>query len=104
ALRRWMDELVEKLQRASASGLRPGDVAFKTDGERRVMLPAKREKVARALCDYLRSSREYTYTLDLRRQDYEIDPTEDFLRNVKQGHCDRYAGALALLCRGVGIP
>src|SRR5258708_15520888 len=33
-----------------------------------------------------------------------IDPTADFLINVKQGHCERYASALALSLRSLGIP
>src|SRR5207237_10849123 len=28
----------------------------------------------------------------------------DFLINVKQGHCEKFAGALALSLRGIGIP
>src|SRR5262249_37722346 len=80
------------------------DVSFESIGDRRVMRAAQREKVARALCDHLKRSGEYTYTLDLRRQNHEIDPTEDFLRNVKKGHCDRYAGALPLMLRSQGIP
>src|SRR5262249_18125527 len=62
------------------------------------------EKAARALTSYLAASGEYTYTLDLRRDDSGLDPTLDFLWNVKEGHCERYAGALALMLRSVGIP
>ncbi len=61
-------------------------------------------QVAQGLSDHLASSGEYTYSLNLRRQDQSLDPAMDFLTNVKEGHCDRYAGALALMLRGVGIP
>jgi hypothetical protein len=70
-----------------------------------VSLPApQRETVARALCQYLATSGEFTYTLVLRRHDATIDPTLDFLVNVRQGHCERYAAALALLLRSLGVP
>lgn len=49
------------------------------------------------------SSKEYSYSLDRRKQDISIDPTEDFLFNVKEGHCERYASALALMLRTAGI-
>jgi transglutaminase-like putative cysteine protease len=62
------------------------------------------EKVARSLSAYLAHSPEYTYSLELRRQDRGIDPTLDFLQNVKAGHCSRYAGGLALMLRSLGIP
>lgn len=104
SLRQWTDDLTRKLVGRPASVPRAEDVDFKADGARRMMLPIPREKVARALCNYLRSSGEYSYTLGLRREDRDLDPTEDFLRNVKKGHCERYAGALALMLCGVGVP
>ena len=66
--------------------------------------PERRMKVALALNDYLAGSGEYRYSLDLRRRDLSIDPAEDFLINVKQGHCAYYATALALMLRSAGIP
>jgi transglutaminase-like putative cysteine protease len=100
----WTDDLLQRLLAKPGVGLRPDDLTMLRDGDARLMHPAKREKVARALCNHLKQSGEYTYTLDLKRQDYELDPTEDFLRNVKQGHCERYSGALALMLRAEGIP
>ncbi|HMO37613.1 MAG TPA: transglutaminase-like domain-containing protein, partial [Gemmatales bacterium] len=58
---------------------------------------------AKALEQYL-SGNEYAYSLERRRQDTNIDPTEDFLFNVKEGHCERFASALVLLLRAQGIP
>jgi hypothetical protein len=66
--------------------------------------PDQWERVARALAGYLAHGGEYTYTLELRRRDTNLDPVLDFLLNVKQGHCERYAAALALMLRAVGIP
>lgn len=64
----------------------------------------RRAKVARALSDYLQFSGEYSYTLNLTRQDLGLDPTEDFLCKVKEGHCERFATALVLMLRSAGIP
>jgi hypothetical protein len=66
--------------------------------------PGARALVADALCRYLSQSGEYHYSLELRRQNKDIDPAVDFLLNVKEGHCERYAGGLALMLRSVGIP
>jgi hypothetical protein len=63
-----------------------------------------REQVARALCQHLSASGAYTYTLVKRRTDLHVDPAEDFLCNVKQGHCEQYAAGLVLLLRALGMP
>jgi hypothetical protein len=59
---------------------------------------------ARMLCDHLRDSGEYTYSLEVRRESKVLDPVVDFLLNVKQGPCERYASALALMLRSLGAP
>lgn len=100
----WTDNLLKTLLAKPGIGLRADELKLLRDGEMRLLHPAQREKVARILCDHLKYSGEYTYTLDLKREDPDMDPTEDFLRNVKQGHCERYAGALALMLRAEGIP
>jgi len=46
----------------------------------------------------------FTYTLNLKRQDKSLDPIEDFLLNTRSGHCERFATALVLLLRSVGVP
>ena len=63
-----------------------------------------REAVARALSSYLSQSGDFTYTLELKRNDFNIDPVVDFLLNVKKGHCERYASGLVLMLRSLGIP
>ncbi len=65
------------------------------------LTPYERAKV---LEGYLRDSGEFGYTLDLTVVDRNIDPVEDFLFNRKEGHCEYYATALALMLRAVGIP
>ena len=62
------------------------------------------EEAARRLCDYLSLSGEYTYSLDRKRSDLTIDPGIDFLVNVREGHCERFASGLALSLRSLGIP
>jgi transglutaminase-like putative cysteine protease len=59
---------------------------------------------AKALERYLALSDEYSYALDHRRKDDKLDPTVDFLCNVKEGHCELFASALALMLRSQGIP
>lgn len=67
-------------------------------------LPQHQMKVALALERHLASSGEFSYSLNLHRHDAALDPTVDFLVNIKQGHCERFAAALALMLRSVGIP
>src|SRR5262249_6947460 len=67
-------------------------------------IPPQAETIARALTAYLATSGDYTYTLELKRTDLTIDPVLDFLQEVRDGHCERFAGALALMLRTQGIP
>jgi hypothetical protein len=59
---------------------------------------------ARKLESYLRDSGRFTYTLQMDVIDRRIDPVLDFLINRKEGHCEYFASALALLLRSVKIP
>jgi protein-glutamine gamma-glutamyltransferase len=104
SLRQWTNGLARRLAAIPGSGLDVKDMSAGPRGERIITPPYSREKVARALSNYLRDSGEYTYSLDIRRKDHEIDPTEDFLRNVKEGHCQRYAAGLTMMLRSLGIP
>jgi hypothetical protein len=54
---------------------------------------------ARAVESYLREN--YGYTLDLKAGG--PDPLADFLFNVKQGHCEYFATAMAVMLRTQGI-
>ncbi|HCE44532.1 MAG TPA: hypothetical protein DET40_13375 [Lentisphaeria bacterium] len=56
---------------------------------------------ARALEKHLRDTFTYELgTYDLNR----LNPLDDFLFNEKRGHCERFASALVLLFRQMGIP
>lgn len=62
------------------------------------------EARARALENHFFDSSVYAYTLEQTRIDSSVDPVIDFLKNRKEGHCEYYASALALMLRSVGIP
>ncbi len=70
------------------------------------LLPAPEDHLVVALAfeQYFSTSKEFEYTLSLKRIDRSIDPIEDFLFNTKAGHCERFASALTLILRSLGIP
>jgi len=65
--------------------------------------PARHAAIAKAMSDHFAHSGEFAYTLELTRKDKLIDPVEDFVLNTKAGHCQRFASALALTLRCLGI-
>lgn len=79
--------------------------ALAQEALRKAGLPttATAEQKALALEQFLSSS-EFTYSLARPRRDNTVDPIEDFVCNVKEGHCERFASALAIMLRSVGIP
>jgi transglutaminase-like putative cysteine protease len=48
----------------------------------------------------------FRYTLDFRdvRWSNNLDPVEDFVQNIRRGHCELFASALTLMLRSQGIP
>lgn len=64
---------------------------------------ATRGRVAEKLVSYLRDTGGFSYSLDAKRENYSIDPVEEFLVR-KTGHCEYFASALTLMLRAVGIP
>ena len=56
---------------------------------------------ARAIETFL--STNYKYTLGLSHTP-ESEPVEDFLFNLKEGHCEYFASAMVVLLRSLGIP
>jgi transglutaminase-like putative cysteine protease len=66
--------------------------------------PEYHDAIARALAAHLATTPELVYTTDLRRENKAIDPIQEFLFDTKAGHCERFAGALALMLRSQGIP
>jgi len=44
-----------------------------------------------------------SYTLDLTGADSRADGVEDFLFNMKRGHCEYFASAMVVMCRSLGV-
>ena len=59
---------------------------------------------AKRLESYFRDSGRFQYSLDPLDRPAGVDPVEDFVVSRPQGHCEYFAGALALMLRAVGIP
>jgi transglutaminase-like putative cysteine protease len=57
---------------------------------------------ARSLENYLRTN--YEYSLDLQGTPDRPDPLAMFLFDVRRGHCEYFATAMAIMLRQVGIP
>jgi protein-glutamine gamma-glutamyltransferase len=82
------------------------------DGSGRNPLPHQLEplppdswaRIAGLLENHLARSGSYTYDMASSRADLALDPTVDFLTNVRRGSCERYASGLALMLRSIGIP
>lgn len=59
---------------------------------------------ARFLESRLRDVGDFTYSRTGVARNPELDPLEDFVSEHRSGHCEYFAGALALMLRAVGIP
>ncbi len=102
----WTRDILRDLAAEGRSGLTQEDLDLDViqENDTGEPIPRSAEKVARVLCAYLAESGNYTYSLDLQRQDLNVDPAVDFLCNVRAGHCERFASGLVLMLRGCGIP
>jgi hypothetical protein len=102
---RWTGELLQRLvaqRQLTEADLTSAPPSVLSDA--RALLPQNHAKVARAVTDYFLRSGDFTYRLELRRVDKELDPIEDFLCNTRAGFCEHYCTALVLVLRSVGIP
>ncbi|TWT30076.1 transglutaminase TgpA family protein [Blastopirellula retiformator] len=63
-------------------------------------------EIAETLERFFTDEGEFSYTLEIdpRVRDPNLDPLEDFVVNHRSGHCEYYAGALALMLRYQQIP
>lgn len=98
AMQRFSNELLKSL---SSSGQLP---RVELPGPAQDLDARFHEGVARAFTAHLRASGQFQYTLSLDRSDLNLDPIEDFVLNVRAGHCNRFSSALALLLRCQGVP
>lgn len=62
------------------------------------------EECVQKIFAHLNVSGKYVYSTQLTRQDYSIDPVEDFLLNTQSGHCEYFASACTLMLQSVGVP
>lgn len=89
-------------RRPEVSGRDQGRPLFELRGSHKTP-HALDETIARNIESYLQ--RNYLYTLDLtavkRRPD--TDPIAGFLTDFKKGHCEYFAGSMALLCQSLGL-
>ena len=71
-----------------------------------VELARRKVTTARAIAleSYLRDSGKFSYSLRMSMIDPDLDPVKDFLVNRREGHCEYFASALALLLRSIDIP
>ena len=58
---------------------------------------------AEVICNYLKTSPQFSYSLDAVDRDLSLDPIIDFLTENPQGHCEYFSSALTLMLRSVGI-
>jgi transglutaminase-like putative cysteine protease len=91
-------EISDELRAALEPIARPIVAQHEGDG------PEAVEARARALEAYLHDPARFSYTLDMGRVDYSLDPIVDFLVNRREGHCEYFGSALTMLLRSVGIP
>jgi transglutaminase-like putative cysteine protease/UPF0716 family protein affecting phage T7 exclusion len=59
---------------------------------------------ARVVEGMFRSGEDFQYSLSAKVEDPLIDPIEDFLSNRREGHCEYFASATAMVLRSQGIP
>lgn len=96
----YSDQLLNKL---IAEGRLPPS-ARDRDSVRLRVPEVHHEAIARAFADHFTKGTAFRYATSLRRQNRDIDPVEEFLFETREGHCERFASALALLLRAQGIP
>jgi hypothetical protein len=101
----WMIEVLRKIDRQQfpeAEQLLGALERFQTRG---FDVPSMYwEPIARLLTHYLSRSGEFAWSPEVRRQDMRRDPVTDFLFDVKEGPCDRFASALTFILRALKIP
>jgi len=100
AIKEYTDRLVERLM---ATGKLRARAQQDYDANTGFLQEQFHTEVASALRDHLRNSGQFVYSYRLRKQDARLDPIEDFLKNTREGHCERFATALALMLRSQGI-
>jgi transglutaminase-like putative cysteine protease len=63
-----------------------------------------RLRKAQYITEQLSDPKQFSYNLNSRREEFSIDPIEDFVKNNPEGHCEYFATTLAMMLRSQGIP
>ncbi len=72
--------------------------------EQAQLQPEQHLEIAKALTRLLRESGLFQYSDSGQKRPDGVDPLEDFVTANRRGHCEYFAGALALMLRSQGIP
>jgi len=103
-LRHWATQLLLRATEQAPAPYQPLRKALEQQQGAEALPPAVWAAAARLFYEHLIASGQYGYSTTLRRHDLSLDPVLDFLVNVREGTCERFAGALATLLRSQGIP
>jgi protein-glutamine gamma-glutamyltransferase len=105
-LRKITEPIVASIERQGREPTIPRAVELTDEGREKLELARRKrtEDLAFALLEYLRDSGRFSYSLHMDVVNPKLDPVEDFLVNRKEGHCEYFASALALLLRSIDIP
>jgi transglutaminase-like putative cysteine protease len=83
------------------AGLRATAETVRQDAQ---LEPDQHFEIAQALTTYLHASGKFDYSDVGQKRTAGVDPLEDFVTAHRRGHCEYFAGALALMLRSQGIP
>ncbi len=105
-LRSIAEPIVASIKRARPEPTSQRAVGSSDVEHEKLELARRKVTVDRALAleAYLRDSGQFSYSLHMAPVDPKLDPVVDFLVNRKEGHCEYFASALALLLRSIDIP
>jgi protein-glutamine gamma-glutamyltransferase len=101
-------KIAEYARRPDVSGTTPTGAPLAATRPVPAWIPTPSDADA-AICDAIQhhlQGEQFSYTLDLTGARNVIDgqdPIVAFLYDLKRGHCEYYAGAMALLCQSLGM-
>jgi protein-glutamine gamma-glutamyltransferase len=95
---------MELLRGFVSSGRLPRQVLENLDPIKPRPNPVYHQEIARTFNEWFTRFGMFEYSLELDRQDRKLDPIEDFIFNTRKGHCERFATAMVLMLRAVGVP
>ena len=93
----------EQSTKRAGHRLAPLQILAKNILEEAALTDATTAEKAIAICNYLKTSPQFNYSLDGVERDPKIDPIVDFLTENPSGHCEYFSSALTLMLRSVGI-